>query len=124
MSFVVAHLSDTHFGIPGAADRVRRVLDHLHAMRPLPDVLVVSGDITDHGLPEEYDDARAVLGTWGGVLAVCPGNHDVRSAYVDAFGPAETVVAHGGRRFVMLDSLVDAVDGVRTDPGYLTDASL
>jgi 3',5'-cyclic AMP phosphodiesterase CpdA len=124
MSFVVAHLSDTHFGIPGAADRVRRVLDHLHAMRPLPDVLVVSGDITDHGLPEEYDDARAVLGTWGGVLAVCPGNHDVRSAYVDAFGPAETVVAHGGRRFVMLDSLVDAVDGVRTDPGRLTDASL
>jgi len=121
---VVAHLSDTHFGIPGAADRVRRVLDHLHAMSPPPDVLVVSGDVTDHGLPEEYAEARTVLGTWPGVLAICPGNHDVRTAYVDSFGPSESVVTRRGRRFVMLDSLVDAVDGVRTDPGHLTDTSL
>ena len=125
--FVVAHLSDTHFGIPSAAGRVRLVLDHLHAMSPRPDVLVVSGDVTDHGLEEEYAEARAVLDTWEGVLAVCPGNHDVRAAYSDAFcagGPTETVVAHGGRRFVLLDSLVDAVDGMRTDPGHLTEASL
>ena len=122
--FVVAHLSDTHFGIPGAAARVRVVLDHLHAMTPRPDVLVVSGDITDHGFEQEYAEARAVLDTWEGVLATCPGNHDVRTAYVEAFGAAESVVEHGGRRFVMLDSLVDAVDGVRTDPGHLTDASL
>jgi Icc protein len=122
--FVVAHLSDTHFGIPGAAARVRLVLDHLRAMSPRPDVLVVSGDVTDHGLEQEYAEARAVLDTWEGVLATCPGNHDVRSAYVEAFGAAESVVEHGGRRFVMLDSLVDAVDGVRTDPGHLTEASL
>ena len=124
---VVAHLSDTHFGIPGAAGRVRCVLDHLHAMSPRPDLLVVTGDVADYGLEEEYAEARAVLDTWSGVLAVCPGNHDVRSAYAAAFcggGPTETVVAHEGRRFVMLDSLVDAVDGVRTDPGHLTDASL
>ena len=122
--FVVAHLSDTHFGIPGAADRVRTVLAHLEAMRPRPDVLVVTGDVTDHGTPEEYAEARAVLDTWTGAFAICPGNHDVRAAYVDAFGPSESVVAHGGRRLVMLDSLVDAVDGVRTDPGHLGDASL
>src|SRR6476469_8647143 len=94
---VVAHLSDTHFGIPGAADRVRRVLDHLHAMSPVPDLLVVSGDVTDHGSPEEYDEARAVLDGWTGARAVCIGNHDVRAAYVDAFGPTETVVTHRGR---------------------------
>jgi Icc protein len=122
--FVVAHLSDTHFGIPGAAERVRLVLDHLRAMAPRPDVLVVSGDVADHGLEQEYVEARAVLDTWEGVLATCPGNHDVRSAYVEAFGAAESLVEHGGRRFVMLDSLVDAVDGVRTDPGHLTDDSL
>ena len=121
---VVAHLSDTHVGIPGAADRVRRVLDHLRAMSPPPDVLVVSGDVTDHGLPEEYDEARAVLGTWDGVLAICPGNHDVRAAYTEAFGPTESVVTVAGRRFVLLDSLVDAMDGVRTDPGHLGEASL
>lgn len=123
-SFVVAHLSDTHFGIPGAADRVRRVLAHLRAMDPEPDLLVVTGDVTDHGLPEEYAEARAVLGTWPGAFATCPGNHDVRAAYVDAFGATETVLDHRGRRFLMLDSLVDAVAGVRTDPGHLTEASL
>ena len=125
--FVVAHLSDTHFGIAGAAARVRLVLDHLHAMSPRPDVLVVSGDVADHGLEEEYAEARAVLDTWQGELAICPGNHDVRAAYAEAFcagGPTETVVTRGGRRFVLLDSLVDAVDGVRTDPGHLTGTSL
>ncbi|GAA1917616.1 metallophosphoesterase [Nocardioides marmoribigeumensis] len=121
---VVAHLSDTHFGVPGAARRVRLALDHLHGMSPVPGLLVVSGDVTDHGLPEEYAEARAVLDTWSGVLAVCPGNHDVRAAYVEAFGPTETVVTHSGRRFVLLDSLVDAVDGVRTDPGHLAEGSL
>ena len=125
--FVVAHLTDTHLGIPGAAARVRLVLDHLRAMSPRPDVLLVSGDVADHGFPEEYAEARAVLDTWDGVLATCPGNHDVRAAYAAAFchdGPTETVVAHGGRRLVLLDSLVDAVDGVRTDPGHLDPASL
>jgi hypothetical protein len=51
----------------------------------------------------------------------------VRELYAKAFcdgGPTEAVVEHGGRRLVLLDSLVDAVDGVRTDPGHLTDASL
>ncbi len=93
-------------------------------MSPRPDVLVVTGDVADHGTLEEYAEARALLDTWAGVLAVCPGNHDVRTAYTDAFGATETVVRHGGRRFVMLDSLVDAVDGVRTDPGHLTGTSL
>ncbi len=122
--FVVAHLSDTHFGLPGAAGRVRTVLAHLEAMTPRPHLLVVTGDVTDHGTVEEYADARAVLDTWTGAFAICPGNHDVRTAYADAFGPTETAVAHEGRRFLMLDSLVDAVDGVRTDPGHLTAASL
>jgi 3',5'-cyclic AMP phosphodiesterase CpdA len=125
--FVVAHLTDTHFGVPGAVERCRLVLDHLRAMTPRPDVLLVSGDVADHGTEEEYVEARAVLDTWDGVLAICPGNHDVRPAYAKAFcdgGPTETVVAHGGRRLVLLDSLVDAVDGVRTDPGHLSEASL
>ncbi len=125
--FVVAHLTDTHFGVPGAGERARRVLRHLSSMTPPPDVLVVTGDVADHGLEEEYAEARAVLDAWAGAFAICPGNHDVRATYAEAFcagGPTETVVVHGGRRFVMLDSLLDAVDGVRTDPGHLGEASL
>ncbi|HEX3932250.1 MAG TPA: metallophosphoesterase [Nocardioides sp.] len=120
--FVVAQVSDTHFGndVQEPSMRCSAVMDHLLAMRPRPDLLVVSGDVADHGLDQEYAAARAWLDRWPGALAVCPGNHDVREAFVAGLGrPAPSVVEAGGYRFVMLDSLVDAVAGERVDEGRL-----
>jgi 3',5'-cyclic-AMP phosphodiesterase len=119
---VIAHLSDTHFGndVQDPAPRAAAVMDHLLAMSPRPDVLVVSGDVADHGLPEEYAEARAWLGRWPGVCAVCPGNHDVRDAFTAGLGIApRSVVEAAGSRLVLLDSLIDAVDGQRVDEGRL-----
>jgi len=124
---VIAHVTDTHFGdsVREPAARNAAVMDHLLAMDPRPDVLVVSGDVADHGLPEEYVAARAWLDRWPGVLAVCPGNHDVRAAFVAGLGiETRTVVEVAGVRFVLLDSLVDAVDGQRIDPGELGEDQL
>jgi Icc protein len=124
---VIAHVSDTHFGndIQDPAPRAAAVMGHLLAMDPRPDLLVLSGDVADHGLPEEYDAARAWLDRWEGPLAVCTGNHDVRSAFVTGLGvEARTVVEARGVRFVMLDSLIDAVDGERIDPGELGEEQL
>ena len=125
--FVVAHVSDTHFGNDqqDPTTRLDRVMDHLLALDPRPDVLVVSGDVADHGLPEEYAAARAWLDRWPGTLAVCPGNHDVRDAFVRGLDtPARSVVEAGGHRFVMLDSLIDAVDGERIDEGRIGNEQL
>ncbi|MGI8523588.1 MAG: metallophosphoesterase family protein, partial [Nocardioides sp.] len=125
--FVIAHVSDTHVGNEStdAGARADRVLDHLLAMDPRPDALVVTGDVADHGLPEEYDAARAWLDRWPGPLAVCPGNHDVRDAFAAGLGLESTqAVQAGGSRFLMLDSLICARDGVRVDEGLLTDESL
>jgi 3',5'-cyclic-AMP phosphodiesterase len=81
---------------------------------------VVSGDVADHGLAEEYAAARAWLDRWPGRLAVCPGNHDVREAFTHGLGvEARSVVEAAGHRLVLLDSLVDAVDGRRVDEGRL-----
>jgi len=124
---VVAHVSDTHAGnaVQDPADRMASVMDHLLAMSPRPEVLVVTGDVADHGLPEEYAAARAWLDRWPGPVAVCPGNHDVRDAFVEGLGIASrSVVDAAGFRFVMLDSLVDAVDGQRVDEGRLGDEQL
>ncbi len=97
-------------------------------MDPRPDVLVHTGDVADHGVPEEYAEAVAVLSAWEGPMVVCPGNHDVRTPYVDAFlagasgasrGWANRSHSVGGARFLMLDSLVDELDGVRQDHGVL-----
>jgi 3',5'-cyclic-AMP phosphodiesterase len=124
---VVAHVSDTHVGnaVQDPAARMAAVMDHLLAMSPRPDVLVVTGDVADHGLPQEYAAARAWLDRWPGPVAVCPGNHDVRVAFVDGLGvPARSVLDGAGFRFVMLDSLIDAVDGERVDEGRLGDEQL
>jgi 3',5'-cyclic AMP phosphodiesterase CpdA len=49
----------------------------------------------------------------------------VRTAYVEGLGAAaRTVVAHDGFRFVMLDSLIDAVAGERVDEGRLGEEQL
>lgn len=129
---VIAHLSDTHFGgHPDAESRARRVLDHLGAMEPAVDVVLVTGDIADHGAVEEYDVAQKVLGGWSGPapMLVCPGNHDVRETYGawrDLPGDQPANAAHrvGGHRFLMLDSLVPAPVGERIDHGLLEPHSL
>jgi 3',5'-cyclic AMP phosphodiesterase CpdA len=125
--FVVAHVSDTHFGnaVQDPVSRAAAVMDHLLAMSPRPDVLIVTGDVADHGLPEEYAVARGWLDRWQGPLAVCPGNHDVRTAFEDCLGvAARSVLEAAGFRFVMLDSLIDAVAGQRVDEGRLGDEQL
>ncbi len=132
----IAHLSDTHFGGPPAAsERTRRVLDHLAAMDPPVDVVLVTGDIADHGTADEYAEAAAVLGSWTGPapMLLCPGNHDVREGYAALRGrPAAAAVAGpvneahrvAGALFLMADSMVPAVAGKRIDHGVLTEETL
>lgn len=70
----LVHLSDLHFG------RVDHSL--LSPLRTLieridPDVLVVSGDLTQRARPEEFEEARAWLDTLPGPQIIVPGNHDI-----------------------------------------------
>ncbi|MDF8266100.1 metallophosphoesterase [Luteipulveratus flavus] len=129
----IAHLSDTHFGAyEGVGDRTVRAVEHLAAMRPGPDVVLVTGDIADHGHDDEYVDAAAALARWPGPapLLTCPGNHDVRPAFARhlreaaAEGPLDLVHDVAGVRFVLLDSLVPAPPGERIDHGVLAPESL
>ena len=70
----IVHLSDLHFG---------RVDDALLApLRELverigPDVVVVSGDLTQRAKSEEFEQARAYLDTLPGPQIIVPGNHDI-----------------------------------------------
>jgi 3',5'-cyclic AMP phosphodiesterase CpdA len=127
MTTLIAHVSDTHFGgPPDARVRAEAVLAHLLALDPPPDLLLVSGDVADHGLPQEYAEAREVLGTWPGPMLVGTGNHDVREPFARVLldveiapGPLVQVLEAGDFRILMLDSLVPARDGRRIDHGEL-----
>ena len=70
----LVHLSDLHFGRVDQA-----LLGPLRALveRVAPDVVVVSGDLTQRAKLEEFEQARAFLDTLPGPQIIVPGNHDI-----------------------------------------------
>jgi Icc protein len=127
----VAHVSDLHIGgRPESVARAQQVVTHVCAMSPAPDVLLVTGDVADHGSEEEYATARDILAPWDGPLLVGTGNHDVRGPFArgllggDREGPLDQELDVGAYRFLMLDSLVPAVGGMRVDHGELAETTL
>ena len=74
MKKVIAHLSDLHFGRidPATLDPLVRAIDDLR-----PDLIAVSGDLTQRARRREFEDARQFLDRLHGPMIVVPGNHDV-----------------------------------------------
>lgn len=74
MSRAVVHLSDLHFG---RVDKsvIEPLVDRIHELNP--DVIAVSGDLTQRAKPQEFEQARAFLRRFTCPLVVVPGNHDV-----------------------------------------------
>ena len=70
----IVHLSDLHFGRVDAQllDPLRK---RLHALQP--NLVVVSGDLTQRAKPGEFIEARRFLDTLPTPLLTVPGNHDV-----------------------------------------------
>ncbi|ETK35081.1 metallophosphoesterase [Microbispora sp. ATCC PTA-5024] len=74
---VLAHVSDIHIdGSERNTARAARALGYARSLRP--DALVLTGDIADHGAPQEYEIVRELLADDDTPLVLCPGNHDSR----------------------------------------------
>lgn len=59
---VLAHLSDPHFdGSARNAKRAAQVMAYLSDPALPIDAILVTGDIADHGLPTEYEQAAKIL---------------------------------------------------------------
>jgi 3',5'-cyclic AMP phosphodiesterase CpdA len=70
----IAHLSDLHFGRTDAV-MIRRVKAQLAELNP--DLVVISGDLTQRARLSEFADARAFLDNIPKPQIVVPGNHDI-----------------------------------------------
>ncbi|MBC7378952.1 MAG: metallophosphoesterase [Burkholderiaceae bacterium] len=70
----LVHLSDLHFGRVDHA-LVEPLVQHIITLAP--DVVVVSGDLTQRARSDEFKQARAFLARLPGPQVVVPGNHDV-----------------------------------------------
>jgi 3',5'-cyclic AMP phosphodiesterase CpdA len=70
----LVHLSDLHFGKVDDS-----LLEPLRALvqRLDPDVVVVSGDLTQRAKSEQFEQAKAWLDTLPGPQIIVPGNHDI-----------------------------------------------
>ncbi|SDP22215.1 3',5'-cyclic AMP phosphodiesterase CpdA [Nakamurella panacisegetis] len=136
---VIAHLSDTHLTSTGVRyngliDPQLALLDVAAALRAAkadgrgPDIIVVSGDLTDSGDPAAYRRLQAALDGIAPQVIYATGNHDVRAVFhaemLGAAGrtdPMLQVFRLPGLRIVVLDStVVGAGHGVLT-PHHLAE---
>jgi 3',5'-cyclic AMP phosphodiesterase CpdA len=123
---VMAHVSDLHLdGSERNADRAERVMAYVNDLPTPPDAVLVTGDIADHGLPVEYEQARKILSSPHPVLT-CPGNHDTRAAYREVLlgeggsdAPINRVHRMAGAVFALCDSTIPG-----QDDGLLADETL
>ena len=117
---LIAQMTDIHIGFdpdakPEELNRVRfrAVLDRLIDSPNRPDMLVLSGDLTDHGDRESFEKTAALLDRCPFQLMPMVGNHDTREELLGAFpdcpsdehGFVHYVVEKDGLRIVMLDTL-------------------
>ncbi|MGF6884268.1 Icc protein [Nocardia sp. GAS34] len=128
---LLAQLSDTHFNLQARnTERVERVMAYLATLPRKPDAILVTGDITDSGKAEQYEQALAALRS-PVPLWVLPGNHDDRSNLREVVlgepasaEPINQAMRLDGVTVALLDSTVPGEGGGELDDdtfAWLTD---
>ncbi len=122
---IIAQISDLHVAEEGSA--MRRFVDanaklaaavsYLNGLQQRPDLVVATGDLTDHGRPEQYGLLREILEDLQIPLRLVIGNHDERGPLLDAMrathpylpaeGPLHYVDDDWPVRIVALDTTKD-----------------
>ncbi|MBS9478619.1 phosphodiesterase [Ancylobacter radicis] len=108
---LIAHLSDPHLRPPGVLYQglvdsnamFAAALDHLAALDPQPDLVLLTGDLVDEGTAEEYAHARQMLARLTAPLLAIPGNHDEREAFRATFADHPHLPATGSLHFAVGD---------------------
>lgn len=103
----IAQVTDPHVttdpdGYDGAGT-LARVLADVAALTPAPDLVMLSGDLTEDGTPAQYARARAVLAGFRLPIAAVPGNHDRRAALAEGLRGSGVQVGEGAFLHVALD---------------------
>lgn len=125
-ALLIAQISDAHVGMgaqllgspmdPLAA--LQQGVEHLLTMDPTPDVVLFTGDLTEHGAETEYALVAQTLAALTMPVYAVPGNHDspqlaqrslLQYMPVASDAPSGTCcyhVQHGALHLIALDSVV------------------
>ncbi|MBT4068369.1 MAG: phosphodiesterase [Candidatus Marinimicrobia bacterium] len=126
---LIAQISDTHiplkdtktYGIAPMAENLVQCIANINQHNPKPDVVLVTGDITNTGQSAEFKHAAYLLDQIQTPFYVIPGNHDDRDLLRSTFGkdacPVEAdkkidyVIENDELRLIALDSTMPGNPG-------------
>ena len=105
---IIAHLSDLHFGMPEYIKELGdNVLKKIKEIKP--ELIVITGDITNCGYLEDYEKAKEFIDSLEGERKlIVPGNHDARNAgyllFEEFFKTRYPVLKMGNLKIIGVDS--------------------
>jgi 3',5'-cyclic AMP phosphodiesterase CpdA len=110
----IVHLSDIHVGAKLERGMLEKAVDEINELNP--DLVVVTGDLTEEGLLEEFQEAQNYLQRIKCKnLIVGSGNHDARNTgyrlFPRFFGKPWSITEMGEAVLIMLDSSRPDQDG-------------
>jgi 3',5'-cyclic-AMP phosphodiesterase len=121
---LIAQVTDIHLGFdpdnPVEFNRKRldQVLRHLNDGPNRPDLLIATGDLTEHGDAASYKRLANAFSICSFPVHMCLGNHDIRSNFSAQFpevpvvgGFVQYALETGGVRILMLDTLEEGRHG-------------
>jgi 3',5'-cyclic-AMP phosphodiesterase len=116
---LLVQMSDPHIVEEGelllggidTATFLREAVEHVNRLDPQPDLVLLTGDLVNEGLPEQYVHLRKLLEPLRAPYHLVPGNHDLTDELRAAFpeqvagdGTRADSVIEGPLRVVTLDS--------------------
>ncbi len=110
----IAHISDIHYSKSWMflRDTLEECIDMVN--QEDPDVVVITGDVTDYGLRAEFEGVKMELKKIQSPYLIVPGNHDSRhegyKKFEEFFGKRFFVKEMEDYRFIGLDSSEPDID--------------
>ena len=105
--YAIAHLSDTHIGSDRhprpSTDILHDMIQHVNAGPAA--FVAITGDLTEGGEPEQFQQLLAILNECTKPTFVCSGNHDRQASnYEAAMGPLTYWFTFGVDAFLVFDT--------------------
>lgn len=100
---LIAQISDSHiapheqktYGIAPMAENLARCIQHINSLSLAPDLVLLTGDVTNDCTRTEADRAAEILSQLNCPYYLIPGNHDDRDVLWDVFGTTACPSRHG-----------------------------
>ena len=93
--FHVGRVINTDAGSIDLYDRLLAAVEHINKLFTLPDLVVVTGDISNHGNVDDYLRTKAALEQLKMPYLIVPGNHDHRGRIRDIFSDHDYLQSDG-----------------------------